>query len=126
MAFGRLLADLCYSLVARMARARRSVLIRTLTVLILLRVGFDLGAHGLLASDFCPFPPTSATHCLDGDEGQASSCPAHDHCICHGYSTGAISVTVAEVAGDSASLLNAPADRVPDADRQPQDRPPRT
>ncbi len=100
-----------------------------LTLLLLLWVGFDLGAHGLLASDFPPLsgsgPSTRLASCTDQGGTDAATTPtAPDHCFCHSISVGAV---VPAAAGPLAAVgaIFAPfAQKVPLSDRIPLDHPP--
>jgi hypothetical protein len=73
-----------------MAWLRHAALIRTFTLFLLLLVGFDLGAHGLFASDFTPMATSSSSISLGVEDSGASTHPAPDHCFCHGTSMGAV------------------------------------
>jgi hypothetical protein len=71
-----------------MPLSRHSVPVRGVTLLLLLWVGLDLGAHGLFESDFRPIP--SAGMSVGGraaEDGAAGQTP--DHCFCHSLSLGA-------------------------------------
>jgi hypothetical protein len=73
-----------------MFRLRHSPPLRTLTLLVLLWIGFDIGAHGFVASDF----PTIAANALrlrvSQDETGATACAPTDHCFCHSLSIAAM------------------------------------
>ncbi len=87
-----------------MVPSRHSARIRIPALILLLWVGFDVGAHGLLASDFDPVtgPSASSGEPSVGSSARNSAIP--DHCFCHGISTGIV------VAPLAAAL--APADTV--------------
>lgn len=107
-----------------MARPRHPASIRTLTLLLLLWVGFDLGAHGLFASDFTPFPTSASSSRLSVDETGAGAAVAPDHCFCHGVSMGA--VVAAQIAGPSpaGTLVVDLSPQLASSDPHPLDRPP--
>jgi hypothetical protein len=71
-----------------MFASRRSRLIRSFALLLLLWVGFDFGAHGVAASDLVPIAINAGAIALTGDGGAAPSHPGHDHCFCHGNFVG--------------------------------------
>lgn len=107
-----------------MAWLRHAALIRTFTLFLLLLVGFDLGAHGLFASDFTPMATSSSSISLGVEDSGASTHPAPDHCFCHGISMGAI--VPAQTAGlaPTDTLVIALSPQVPPSDPTPLDRPP--
>lgn len=118
---------LCYSGALRMVFPRQSALIRTLTFLLLLRVGLDLGAHGLFASDFEPIDPgnSAARLCAADDAPCAAPCRSHNHCICHGLSIGPVRPASLDVVSRPGQLVLARSQPIPHFDRYPLDRPPK-
>jgi hypothetical protein len=107
-----------------MARPRHYALIRTLTLFFLLWIGFDLGAHGLLASDFPPIASRASSR-LRVDDGGAAAPDAPDHCFCHGISMGAVLPTLIAGLTPAATLVLIPSPQVPRRDPHPLDRPPK-
>jgi hypothetical protein len=106
-----------------MVRPRHSALIRTLTLLLLLWVGIDLGAHGLFASDFTPVATTGSCIRLCQNDGGATAPVAPDHCFCHGIYVGAVVPTpTAGLAPGTLVLARSP--EVPPSDPHPLERPP--
>jgi hypothetical protein len=107
-----------------MAAPRHSVPIRILALLLLLWVGVDIGAHGLLASDFAPLQlagPSPRAHC--GDTGVQTT-PAPDHCFCHGVSLGAILPGLSVHLAAAGVVVPALASQVACGDDYPLDHPP--
>jgi hypothetical protein len=91
---------------------------------LLLWVGFDLGAHGLFASDFTPITLGGSSLCLSADDGSSTASVVSDHCFCHSTSMGAV------VPARPASLMPVGAVavdfslQVPHGAPHPLDRPP--
>jgi hypothetical protein len=107
-----------------MSRPRHSVLVRTLALLVLLWVGLDIGAHGLLASDFHPIASNPSRLCVSQDESGATECAPTDHCFCHSLSTAAMMPTpTAGLIQVGAPVLDPPR-QVPLSHPHPLDRPP--
>lgn len=107
-----------------MSRARHSVLLRTLALFVLLWVGGDIGAHGLVASDCPPIAGSASQPCVSQDQGGATECATTDHCFCHSLSTAAtMPVPTADLIQVGASVLDPPR-QVPLSHPQPLDRPP--
>jgi hypothetical protein len=107
-----------------MARPRRYALIRTLTLFSLLWIGFDLGAHGIFASDFLPIGQGNASGPqMAGESGMAAP-DAPDHCFCHGLSMGAVLPSPVEVLTPTGSLVLVRCPPSPLCDPHPLDRPP--
>jgi hypothetical protein len=108
-----------------MVRSRRSALIRLSTLLLLLWVGIDVGAHGFLASDFEPLPVPGAP-CSIGMATTAASVShvQHDHCFCHGISVGAVLQALPATLAPTGLMVVPLSSRVPRADRNPLDHPP--
>jgi hypothetical protein len=102
-------------------RSRHSALSRTFAALILLWVGFDLGAHGIFASDFMPIATGNRSVRL-GPEN--SGAPAPDHCFCHSISMGAVVTAPASGLTPTGTLVLAISLQVPPTDPHPLDRPP--
>ena len=108
-----------------MLPSRSHALIRTFTLLLLLWVGFDVGAHGILAADFGPIPPCGAATSVCGDSGVTpESAPAHCHCFCHAVSVGAVPPVRAEGLAAANAIVLAACTRVARNDRDPLDHPP--
>jgi hypothetical protein len=110
-----------------MFRFRHTPLIRTLSLLLLLRVGLDLGAHGLFASDFEAIDPgtSAARFCAADDAPCAAPCLSHNHCICHGLSIGPVHPASLDVVSRPGQLVLALPQSNPHFDRYPLDRPPK-
>ncbi len=107
-----------------MARSRHSSLIRVLTLLSLFWVGFDIGAHGLLASDFAPLAPVgSCARASSGDSGTTPQ-PAPEHCFCHGISLGAVLPALVVRLAPAGPVLAPRSPQVPCNDGYPLDHPP--
>jgi hypothetical protein len=108
-----------------MRGSRHSVLLRLITFVLLLRIGFDFGAHGLFVCDFTPLPVEASTSRLDTDDATSPEASSPDHCFCHALSVGAVApvrVAVLTVAGAAVIPLPAGVHRT---DRHPLDQPPR-
>jgi hypothetical protein len=104
-----------------MVWSRHSSLLRALTLLLLLWVGFDIGAHGLFASDFAPIVESGwSVHLSDGGNGAA----APDHCFCHGISVAAGMPSMIVSLTPAGTLVLYLAPQVPLGDHHPLDRPP--
>jgi hypothetical protein len=103
---------------------RHSALVRILTSLVLLWVGFDLGAHGLFASDFTPMTTGGSSVRLNVDDHEAAVPVAPDHCFCHGASVGAVAPAPAAGLTPAGTVVVAPSFPVPLGDTHPLDRPP--
>ena len=104
---------------------RHSACIRAFTLLFLLWIGLDVGAHGFFASDRASLASGAAAFVACTDDAPASTGGAADHCFCHSLSVGAVApahVADLAVAGTSVAPL---ATFVPQADRHPLDLPPR-
>ncbi len=107
-----------------MVRPRHCVPIRLLALVLLLWVGFDVGAHGFLTSDFA-FPAAGARATLVAFDGQVRPAPAaHDHCFCGGIFEGATAPAPAETLIPTGAILADVVSRAPRADGHPLDRPP--
>jgi hypothetical protein len=107
-----------------MARSRHSTLIRVLALLSLFWVGFDIGAHGLLASDFAPLPPIRSCPRASSDDTGASPQPAPEHCFCHGISLGAVLPALDVCLAPAGPVLAELPSQVPCSDGYPFDHPP--
>jgi hypothetical protein len=107
-----------------MVRPRHSALIRALTLLSLLWVGFDLGAHGLFPSDFTPIVTSGSSIRLSLDHGGASAPVAPDHCFCHGTWMGAVVTTPTTGLTPAGTLVPALSPQMPTSEPHPLDRPP--
>ncbi len=107
-----------------MTRPRHSSLIRLCTLLLLLWVGFDVGAHGFLTSDFDPMAASgsSARVGLPGDAAPQPAAP--EHCFCHGIFEGASVPALVEALMPTGGVVPAISSQVPRADGHPLDRPP--
>jgi hypothetical protein len=103
---------------------RHSALIRILASLVLLWVGFDLGAHGLFASDFTPMTTGGSSLRLNVDDREATAPSAPDHCFCHGVSMGAVVPAPATGLTPAGTVVVALSFQVPLSDPHPLDRPP--
>jgi hypothetical protein len=107
-----------------MSRPRHSVPLRTLALLLLLWVGLDIGAHGLVASDFPPIAGNPSRLCVSQDESGATACAPTDHCFCHSLSIAAmIPVPTAGLIQIGTPVLD-PLPQVPHSHPHPLDRPP--
>ena len=107
-----------------MACSRHSVPVRVLALVVLLWVAVDVGAHGLLASDFAPLTvPGSAPHATSGHT-DATTPPAPDHCFCHGVSLGAILPALAVQLVPAGLVAPALGSQVTCCDDFPLDHPP--
>jgi hypothetical protein len=107
-----------------MLRMRHFALLRILASLVLLWVGFDLGAHGLFASDFTPMTTGGSSLRLNIDDGEATAPIATDHCFCRGASMGAVAPAPAAGLTPAGTVVVAPSFQVPLSDVHPLDRPP--
>ncbi len=108
-----------------MTSLRQSALIRLSTLLLLLWVGIDVGAHGFLASDFEPLPVPGASCSIDvPTTGTSFSHVQHDHCFCHGISVGAVLPALPATLAPTGLMVVPLSSRVPRADRNPLDHPP--
>lgn len=109
-----------------MRRSRHSVLLRILTLVLLLRIGFDFGAHGLFVCESASMPGgASAARLGSHDDGSLPTAAAPDHCFCHALSVGAVApelVAVLTLVGSAVTPLPM---AVHLADRHPLDQPPR-
>ncbi len=109
----------------RSARRRRAAAIRIVALFLLLWVGFDVGAHGLLASDFASLRESgSCTRLSNADGGAAAVSFTHDHCFCHGLSVGAVLPALAEGLAPAGGVLLPTSSHVPGSDGSPLDHPP--
>ena len=107
-----------------MSRARHSVLLRTLALFVLLWVGGDIGAHGLVASDFPPLAGNASPLCVSQDQGGATECAPTDHCFCHSLSTAAMMpMPTGGLTLVGAPVLDSPL-QAPHSHPHPLDRPP--
>lgn len=104
-----------------MVRSRHSTLLRALTLFVLLWVAFDIGAHGLFASDFAPIVASGSSVRMS-DNGSGATAP--DHCFCHGISVAAGTPTMIVGLTPAGTLVLYLAPQVPLGDRHPLDRPP--
>ena len=107
-----------------MLRPRHSAPLRTLALIVLLWVGFDIGAHGLFASDFPAIAQTESRVRLSQDEGAATPVAPTDHCFCHGLSIAAVMPAPTAGLAPAGTLALDPPPQVPHSARQPLDRPP--
>ena len=107
-----------------MVGPRHSALIRTLTVLSLLWVGFDIGAHGLLASDFKPIATSGSSTRPSLDESGRTAPVAPDHCFCHSLSIGAVLAAATAGLTPAGTLVLDLSPQVPRSNSHPLDRPP--
>jgi hypothetical protein len=108
-----------------MVLLRHSFLGRTLTLLLLLLAGLDIGAHGLFASDFAPIATSGVSASMGLDRSGARSPAVPDHCFCHSvFTTAVVPAPTAELAPTGA-LTIAPPPHAPASDPSPLDRPPR-
>jgi hypothetical protein len=107
-----------------MAWLRHDALIRTLTLLLLLWVGLDLGAHGLFASDFTPMATSGSSASLGVEDSGAGAHPAPDHCFCHGTSMGAVVPTPSAGLTPVGTVAVALSPQAPPGAPHPLDRPP--
>jgi hypothetical protein len=107
-----------------MASSRHRALIRAMTVLLLLWVGFDLGAHGLLASDFGTAGEETCAARVAPSGGAAGVHLAHDHCFCHAVSVGAVLPAIAVNLAPSGAVVRPLSAQVPRSDGSPLDHPP--
>jgi hypothetical protein len=107
-----------------MVRSRHSALVRAFAVLCLVWVGFDIGAHGLFASDFTPIAPISASLHVRVDERGATAPGAPDHCFCHSVSMGAVRPAPTAGLTPAGALVLDLSPQVPRSDPHPLDRPP--
>jgi hypothetical protein len=108
-----------------MAWPRHSAPIRALTLLVLVWVGFDLGAHGFFASDFEPIAPGGSAIRVSVDDSRATTPPAPDHCFCHSISVGAVSPAPSSGLTPAGMFVLVLSPRVPRSHPHPFDRPPR-
>jgi hypothetical protein len=107
-----------------MARSGHSAFLRTFTVLFLLWVGLDLGAHGLFASDFPPVAQGDGSVRLSLDESCGTGPVAPDHCFCHSLSIGAVVPACAGGLTPVGTLVLDLPPQLPPGDPHPFDRPP--
>ncbi len=107
-----------------MSRPRHAAPLRLLALLVLLWVGFDIGAHGLVASDFPPIAGNSSQPCVGQDESGDAACAPTDHCFCHSLSTGAMMLMPAAGLVQVGTPVLDPPRQVPLSHPQPLDRPP--
>ncbi len=109
-----------------MARLGYSLRLRLLTLLLLLWVGFDLGAHGLLASDFPPLGGTESCTRLTpaGNAEDGATLGGPDHCFCHSISVGAVPPEPAVALAPLGAIAVVRPCRVPQRDRTAIDHPP--
>jgi hypothetical protein len=103
---------------------RHSALIRILALLVLIWVGFDLGAHGLFASDFAPMTTGGSSLRLNVDTCGATAPIAPDHCFCHGASMGAVGPAPAAGLTPAGTVVVALSLQGPLSGPHPLDRPP--
>ena len=109
-----------------MRRSRHSVLLRILTLVLLLRIGFDFGAHGLFVCDFGWMPGGgSAARLGSHDDGALPPAASPDHCFCHALSVGAVAPQLVAVLSLVGSAVTPLPMTVHLADRHPLDQPPR-
>jgi hypothetical protein len=108
-----------------MVRPRFSTFVRTLALLLLVWVGFDVGLHGFLVSDYAVIAAASPAVVDAAASGQAGQGDVVDHCFCHCPSIGALSAVRPACLGlvGIAEPLASPA--VPHNERHPLDQPPR-
>jgi hypothetical protein len=104
-----------------MVRPQHSPLVRTLTLLVLLWVGADFGAHGFLASDFTPIATGGTSVRLSPDDNGVT---AVDHCFCHSVSMGEVVRRPTAVLTPTGRVAVVLSPRVPRADAHRIDRPP--
>ena len=97
---------------------------KTLTLLFLLWIGFDLGAHGIFASDFEPVAGGGAYSRLSVDDGGGAATDAPDHCFCHGVSIGAVDSAPGASLIPSGTLVIDQCPQAPLSDAHRLDRPP--
>jgi hypothetical protein len=107
-----------------MAPPRHSDLLRTLTLLLLVWVGFDIGAHGLFASDFTPIATIGSSLRLSHGDGGDAAPAAPDHCFCHGISVPAAMPTPTASLTSAGRLVLDLSLRGPSRTSHPLDRPP--
>lgn len=108
-----------------MIHSRHSAIARALTVFLLLVIGADLGAHGLLAADWSSAASGNASARLDaGGSGARTNGAGADHCFCHSV----VNITTAAPrAGDPVpigALVLDPSCQPTQHDPNPLDRPP--
>ncbi len=108
----------------RSARRRHGAVIRIVALFLLLWVGFDVGAHGLLASDFSsPGDSTSWTRLTTSESG-ATTQFTHDHCFCHSLSVGAMLPAPGATLTPAGVVVLPISSHAPGRDASPLDHPP--
>ncbi len=107
-----------------MARSRRSFTIRLATLVLLLWVAFDVGAHGFITSDFAPASAGAPATLVALDGHGPAAAAAHDHCFCNGIFEGAIAPAPAETLAPTGAIVPDVVSQAPRADGHPLDRPP--
>ncbi len=108
-----------------MLPSRNHRLIRALALLLLLWVGFDVGAHGLVAADFGPTPSCGCDTSVSGNsDGAAAPAPVECHCFCHAVSVGAVLPALAGALAPASAIVLAPPTQVARGDRDPLYHPP--
>ncbi len=108
-----------------MVPSRHSARIRIPALILLLWVAFDVGAHGLLASDFDPVTgPSASSREASVGSSLARTSAIPDHCFCHGISTGIVvaPLPVALTPADTVILAGCPEPAAKDG--PPLDHPP--
>ncbi len=105
-------------------RARHRAPIRIVALLLLLWVGFDIGAHGLLASDFTPVARNGSSVSLNSNDAGATTPLAPDHCFCHSLSMGAVLPALPVGLAPTGALVLSISSHAPRNDRHPLDHPP--
>ena len=110
--------------VLSMSLPRHSALLRTLTLLLLVWVGLDVGAHGLFGSDFTPIPASGLTPRLSHDASGDAASAAPDHCFCHSISMPAVMPAPTVSLTSAGKLVLDLPPRGPSGTRHPLDRPP--
>jgi hypothetical protein len=107
-----------------MVRPRFSTFVRTLALLLLVWVGFDVGLHGFLVSDYTVLAAASPT-VIDARTGGHGEQGDTDHCFCHSPSVGALSAVRPACLGPVGIAEPLPCPPVPHTDNHPLDQPPR-
>ncbi len=107
-----------------MATSSHRAAIRLLTVLLLLWVGFDVGAHGLLASDFGPLTEGACAARIGSGDGASAAHGSPGHCFCNGVSIGAVLPDIVVQLAPSGAVLRPLSAQAPRSDGSPLDHPP--
>ncbi len=107
-----------------MVRARHSALTRAFALLVLLWAGFDIGAHGLLASDFAPMTASGSSISFGAEDSVVGAHPAPDLCFCHGISVGAVAPPRSAGLTPTRTLVIERSPQVPPGETNPLGRPP--